>query len=515
MAFPSVVLVVLDGWGMGPTWGGNAISQATSPAIDSLGKYPTARLAASGVAVGLAPGETGNSKVGHINLGAGRIVQQDSTLISQAIADQSFFDHPVLRQKMEMIRVHGGRLHLIGLLSRATVHSNRIHLDAILEVCRREKIPDIRIHVITDGRDSDPRDGLGQILDLERDLAKTPGARIQSVMGRYFGMDRDQHWDRTALAYQAIARGGGPTAASARMAVTQAYSQGTTDEFIIPQVITTPDAPYQGVENHDVLLFWNFRADRMRQIVRSLAEPQFQEFPRPEQVPDLHVATLTNYSAEEPIVGIEPIIQPAPIPQTLAEVVSRSGGHQFHVAETEKYAHVTYFFNGGQETAFPGEERLLVPSVLVPTFDQAPEMSASKITDALLERVGKDSYRLLVANYANADMVGHTGNFQAALLAVEAIDRELARLIAACQKAHVPLVITADHGNVEEMVNPRTGEPATKHTDNPVPCHILAPDGWRLTRPDGVLADVAPTVLHLLEIPQPHEMTGQSLIEKT
>lgn len=516
MIYRTVVLIILDGWGTGPTWGGNAITSARAPTVNWLAKQPTAQLLAAGPAVGLGQGERGNSEVGHLNLGAGRMVLQESTVVSQAIAAGQFTGNVALRDYLTEVKRRGGRLHLIGLLSRATVHSNRLHLTALLEVLKREPRLEVVFHVITDGRDSDPRDGLGQVLDLERDLQGQTRWRMATLMGRYWAMDRDRHWDRTRKAFEAIAFGRAEPVASARLTISQSYSAGVTDEFIEPRLIApTGTKPLTGVAASDGLLFWNFRPDRMRQLVRPFTEPRFSAFERGRWPAEFTVATLTNYSAEERVPGIIPLFTRAPVAQPLAAVIAAADRTQFHVAETEKYAHVTYFFNGGREEPYGGEERLLIPSLPVPTFDRAPAMQAQKITDAILARLRKNQDALIVANYANADMVGHTGNFLATLQAIQVLDAEMRRLRESIRDGNRILMITADHGNAEEMVNPQTGEPDTSHSGNPVPCHVVTAEGVTLARRTGVLGDVAPTALELLGIPQPREMTGASLLAAT
>jgi 2,3-bisphosphoglycerate-independent phosphoglycerate mutase len=498
-----VALIVLDGWGLGRPGPGNAISQASTPVFDELwGRYPHTTLSASGRDVGLPDGQMGNSEVGHLNLGAGSIMKQDLTRIDDAIADGSFFDSPALRAACETARSSPrGRLHLMGLVSDGGVHSGWEHIEACVELAAREGVPDLVVHAFTDGRDTLPTAGPAYIEELERWLRHA--GRIGTVAGRYYAMDRDRRWERTKLAYDAIVHAEGVPAQSAVEAVRAAHSRGETDEFVRPTVI----GDYDGAAHGDVVLHFNFRPDRARQLVRALAEPDFDEFARG-RVPDLRLTTLTEYRK-----GWEyPVAFPPQLPDTtLAEVLSRRGERQLHVAETEKYAHVTYFFNGGREAEWEGEERCLVPSVRdVPTYDLRPEMSAAEASQAFREHWAADGYRFGVINFANPDMVGHTGVIPAAVIAVETVDRCLGEVVSTVHGSGGACIVTADHGNCDNMLEPG-GSPNTAHSTNPVP--LIATVGGLTLRDGGVLADVAPTALALLGIEQPPEMAGSSLID--
>ncbi len=499
---PSLALIVLDGWGLDSSGPGNAISQAATPVFDELWQtYPHTTLSASGSDVGLPEGQMGNSEVGHLNLGAGSVVRQDLTRIDDAIADGSFFENPVLKASCEIARSSPrGRLHLMGLVSDGGVHSGWEHIEACIELAAREGVPHLIVHAFTDGRDTLPTAGPGYIEELERWLRHA--GVIGTVNGRYYAMDRDRRWERTKLAYDAIVHAEGLHAGDAVEAVRASHSRGETDEFVRPTVI----GDYDGAADGDAVLHFNFRPDRARQLVRALAEPDFDEFPRA-RVPDLRVTTLTEYRKGWPY----PVAFPPELPDiTLAEVLSRRGERQLHVAETEKYAHVTYFFNGGREAEWEGEDRCLVPSVRdVPTYDHKPEMRAIEASDAFRERWTSDGYRFGIINFANPDMVGHTGVIPAAVAAVETVDRCLGGVVADVHRSGGACLVTADHGNCDHMLEP-DGSPNTAHSTNPVPLVVTVP-GLEV-RDGGILADVAPTALDLLGIDQPSQMTGRSLL---
>ncbi len=502
LPLPAVVLVVLDGWGLAPEGPGNAISQASTPVFDALWeRYPHTTLNASGPAVGLPEGQMGNSEVGHLNLGAGAVVKQDLLRIDDAIADGSFFENPVLREACERARSGPrGRLHLMGLVSDGGVHSGWEHIEACVELAAAEGVPDLVVHAFTDGRDTLPHSSRGYIEEVERWLRQA--GRIATVSGRYYAMDRDRRWERTKLAYDAIVHAEGLRAESAGQAVKESHERDETDEFIRPTVI----GDYDGMEDGDAVLFFNFRPDRARQLTRALGERDFDEFQRG-VAPDVHVATMTEYRAEWDY----PVAFPPQEPDTtLAEVIAKRGERQLHVAETEKYAHVTYFFNGGREVEWEGEDRRLVDSPRdVPTYDHKPQMSADAAAAAFSERWRDDGYRFGVINFANADMVGHTGVIPAAVAAVETVDRCLGEVLEAVQGSGGAAIVTADHGNADNMLEP-DGSPNTAHSTNPVPL-VVTVEGLEL-RDGGVLADVAPTALELLGIEQPGAMTGASLI---
>ena len=502
-AAPSLALVILDGWGLAPAGPGNAISQARTPVFDRLWQaHPHTRLSASGRDVGLPDGQMGNSEVGHMNLGAGAVVKQDLARIDDAIADGSFFENEALCAACDAARSSPrGRLHLMGLVSDGGVHSGWEHIEALVELCAREGVPDVIVHAFTDGRDTLPRSSPGYISELERWLRHA--GRIGTVSGRYYAMDRDRRWERTKLAYDALAHADGLRAQSATAAVEESHERGETDEFVKPTVIGS----YDGMAAGDVLVHFNFRPDRARQLVRALAEPGFSEFSRSGAQP-FAMTTLTQYREGWPY----PVAFPPNAPDvTLAEVLAGHALRQLHVAETEKYAHVTYFFNGGREEEWEGEERRLVDSPRdVATYDERPEMSARAAADAFIAGWREHEPAFGIINFANPDMVGHTGVIPAAVRAVEAVDAELGRVVEAVQGNGGVLIVTADHGNADQMLEP-DGSPNTAHTTNPVPL-VVTSDAVRL-REGGILADVAPTALHLLGVDQPDAMTGRSLVE--
>ncbi|HEY7456141.1 MAG TPA: 2,3-bisphosphoglycerate-independent phosphoglycerate mutase [Solirubrobacterales bacterium] len=504
MIVPSVALVILDGWGLAPPGPGNAISQAATPVFDDLwARYPHAELSAQGRDVGLPEGQMGNSEVGHLNLGAGAIVKQDLARIDDAIADGSFFDNEALLAACDRARRSPrGRLHLLGLVSDGGVHSGWEHIEATIELASQEGVPDVVFHAITDGRDTLPHGGRGYLEELERWLRQA--GRIATVSGRYYAMDRDTRWERTKLAYDAIVHARGLRAASAAEAIEASYERDETDEFVKPTVI----GDYDGAAAGDIAFFVNFRPDRARQMTRALAEAGFEEFSRSEG-PLLELTTMTEYRKGWPYPVAFPEARPS---TTMAEVISADGGRQLHVAETEKYAHVTYFFNGGREQEWEGEERHLVDSPRdVPTYDHKPQMSARAAADAFASNWAAGDFRFGIVNFANPDMVGHTGVIPAAVKAVEEVDGCLGDVVAAVEAGGGACIVTADHGNCDHMLEP-DGSPNTAHSLNPVPL-IVTQEGLAL-REHGILADVAPTVLQLLGISQPAAMTGQSLIER-
>jgi 2,3-bisphosphoglycerate-independent phosphoglycerate mutase len=504
----SVVLVVLDGFGLNDDPARNALLAAPMWNWHRLlEEYPHARLAASGEAVGLPAGQMGNSEVGHLNLGAGFRVLQDLPRISEAISDGSFFTNEVLAGACREALASGGRLHLMGLVGPGGIHAVDEHLVAMVELAARSDLPPDRVvfHAFTDGRDTPPRSADRFLPDL---LARFAGrARIGSVSGRFYAMDRDRRWERTARAYEAIVHGRGLTADSADAAVAAAYGRDEGDEFIQPTVIAGTPPMAVG----DAVVHMNFRADRARQLTRALAVADFDEFDRG-RAPRVSVTTLTEYQSPDELsvrVAFPPLVI-----DSLAAHLARLGKRQLHVAETEKYAHVTYFFNGGVEDAFPGEDRILIPSNReVATYDLAPEMSATPITDAVVAALDERRYDFVVVNYANPDMVGHTGIWDAAVRAAEVIDGCLGRLARAALGTRSPMLITADHGNIEEMRDP-SGQPQTKHTTSPVPVVLVSEAHRSAELRDGALSDVAPTLCELLGIPLAPEMKGRSLLER-
>jgi len=506
-----LLLVIMDGWGWREEERYNAVKLAGTPNLDALREaYPFTLLEASGEAVGLPAGQMGNSEVGHLNIGAGRIVYQDLTRINLAIREGSFFRNPELLRVAERVRETGGKIHLLGLVSDGGVHSSIEHLYALLELYAREGLNDrVFVHAFTDGRDTAP-DVADRFLEaLLGKMAELSCGRVATVSGRYYAMDRDRRWERTRLAYEALVLGRGLTARDPLTAVREAFARGETDEFIKPTVILEGDRPVATIDDGDAVVFFNFRADRARQLTRALTDPDFSGFQR-EKIPSLSYFvcfTLYDETFDLPVA-----FPPEKLHRIWGEEVSRAGLTQLRIAETEKYAHVTYFFNGGEERTFPGEERKLIPSPReVPTYDLKPEMSAYGITEELIRRLREKRYGLVVLNFANGDMVGHTGVLEAAIKAVRVVDECVGRVVRAFRETHGgPVIVTADHGNCELMAD-ENGHPHTAHTHNPVPFYLVDDRfrGRRLRR--GILADIAPTALHLMGIPVPEEMTGRVL----
>ena len=511
MANKPVILVVLDGWGVNLSKEGNAVAAARAPIYDSLLRdHPHTELYASGEHVGLPEGQMGNSEVGHLNLGAGRIVYQDITRISKSIRDGNFFQNAALTSAMETAKENRSSLHLMGLLSDGGVHSHIDHILAMFDLAKAKGLSRVFFHAFLDGRDTPPSSALAYIGRLEKHLAAIGIGRIASVSGRYYAMDRDKRWERVQKAYEVLTAGEGIRKFSAADAVKDSYEHQRTDEFMLPTVIldSRTNTPLGVMRDGDVAIFCNFRSDRAREITRTLTDPAFDGFAR-RTFPKLGAfVCLTTYDETFAVPVAYP---PVRLTHILGEVVSGQGGRQLRIAETEKYAHVTFFFNGGEEQPYPLEDRVLIPSPRdVATYDLKPEMSARAVTDELVRRILSKHYRFILVNYANPDMVGHTGILAAAVKAVEVIDECLGRVLKAAQETGMAVMITADHGNLEVMTDSGTGQPHTAHTTDPVP-FILVGEKASL-RNGGCLADVAPTVLRLLGIEQPKEMTGQSLI---
>src|SRR5690349_3093194 len=501
-----VVLIVLDGWGFRPGREGNAIELGRTPTWHRLwAKAPRTLLNASGLEVGLPEGQIGNSEVGHLNLGAGRVVAQDMVRISQSIASGEFFRLPPLVELCETVKRRGGTLHLMGLIGTGGVHALDQHLVAAVMLGHLHELP-VAIHAWLDGRDTPPQSGLAFMQELVDLLGQYGGrAVVSTVVGRYCAMDRDKRWERTRLAYDAMVHGVGQPASDAIAAVRRAYEAGETDEFVKPRVITgTPR-----IRSGDGVFCFNFRADRMRQIVQALAVDGFDTFDTGAR-PAIDLVTMTQYDETFPFpMAFGPMV----LSQIVAQVLSERGKTMFRTAETEKYAHVTYFFNGGRETPFPGEERLLVPSQRVATYDLMPEMSAPAVTDVLCKAIEAGHHDFVLCNYANGDMVGHSGVLSAAVRAVEAVDQCLERVLNSAERRGATLLITADHGNCELMIDPATDGPHTAHTTNPVPFVIVGDAARGPLRHGGALRDVGPTVLGMLDIEPPAEMTGRDLRE--
>ncbi len=507
-----MVLLIMDGWGDAPAGPGNAVTLAATPTFDRLcATALRSELIPFGLEVGLPDGQMGNSEVGHLNIGAGRVVYQTLTRIDRAIEDGTFFQNPVLRNAMRVAKEKNVTLHLLGLIGPGGVHAQDLHLLALLRLAKQEGLANVAIHAFLDGRDTPPKSAREYMRHLEAEIAKIGVGRIASVSGRYYAMDRDKRWDRVRKAYDALVLGAGETARTPDEAIARAYAADVTDEFVLPTVMAREDgAPVGTIAAGDVAIFFNFRSDRARELSHALVDDQFGGFPRAAR-PQITFVTMTEYEANLPVAGVafptENIVEP------LAEVIAAHGLAQFHAAETEKYPHVTFFFNGGREEAFPDEDRRLIPSPKVATYDLQPEMSAAAVADAVVTAVTSGQYAFVLVNFANADMVGHTGVLAAAVAAVETVDTCVGRILDALDGTGGAAIVTADHGNAEEMIAP-DGTPMTAHTMNRVPCFLTGPGlspEMRL-RPHGRLADIAPTVLHLLGLPQPAVMTGESLI---
>jgi 2,3-bisphosphoglycerate-independent phosphoglycerate mutase len=507
-----VILVIMDGLGLSgiPNNDSNAFYLANKPHLAGIWQsYPMAKLLCSGRAVGLPEGQMGNSEVGHQNMGAGRVVYQDITRIDVNIESGEFAGNPVLQQAFSHALQNGSTLHLIGLVSDGGVHSSLNHLEAILRAAKAAGLSRVVLHALMDGRDTPPHSGIGYIQHVEKLCAELNLGQIATVMGRYYAMDRDNRWERVQKAYAALTEGTGLKFDCAEAAMSDSYARNVTDEFIEPSVICRGDKPLSLIKDRDAVIFFNFRADRARELTRVFTEPNFKEFPvKPLK---LHYATMTQYQQD---FNLPVLFAPAKLTHILGEVVSTAGLKQLRLAETEKYAHVTFFFNGGEERVFPGENRILVQSPKVATYDLQPEMSAPEVTRRAVEAINSEKFNLIVLNYANCDMVGHTGFLEAAVKAVEAVDGGVGQVQKAAFEHGYTMILTADHGNCEMMVDPVNGGPFTAHTTNPVPCFIMDAKRRLTPRPEGRLCEIAPTVLDLLGLPRPAEMTCTSLLEK-
>ncbi len=513
------VLIIMDGWGINPRKDGNAIALARTPNIDKIAReWPHTAVKTSGEAVGLPDGQMGNSEVGHQNIGAGKRVLQDYTRVSESIRDGSFFHNPAFLKAIEHVKKNQSQLHICGLLGDGGVHAHESHLEALLRLAQMYDIERVYIHSFTDGRDSSPTGGLEFMRHLEaraKEIGGRHAAKVATVSGRYYAMDRDNRWDRTGSAYMAMTRGEGLHAGSALAAIQQSYDKDVTDEFILPTVIMEDGHPVTTVQAGDAVIHYNFRPDRARQLSKAFVLPELPpqaegKFNRGPRLKDLVFVMMTEYE-----VGLDAEVayRADEVDMPLARVISDHGMSQFHTAETEKYAHVTYFINGRRETPFKGEDRVLVPSPKVPTYDLQPEMSAAGITETAVERIRSNTYDLVIMNYANADMVGHTGVIDAAIKAVEAVDAGVGRVVEATLAVGGSVLITADHGNAEQLIDYATGQPFTAHTTFPVPLYLISPQyAHAKLRSDGILADVAPTVLQVMGIAQPKDMLGRSLL---
>lgn len=507
-----VVLVILDGWGYSEETEGNAIAAAKTPVMDSLwAAYPHTTIRTSGKAVGLPEGQMGNSEVGHLNIGAGRVVPQELVRISDAVEDGSILSNQALVQVCQEVRDRGGKLHLVGLCSEGGVHSHLDHLLGLLDLAKTQGISEVCIHAITDGRDTSPTEGVQAIKRIQDHIDKIGVGRIVTISGRYYAMDRDRRWDRVKKAYDIMTEDAPGDGRSALEVLSASYAQDVTDEFLVPTRIAAG-----AVAPGDGIIFFNFRPDRARQLTQALVDPNFEGFQR-ELLQPLSFVTFTQYDPSFPVLVA---FEPQNLDNILGEVIAKHGLQQLRTAETEKYAHVTYFFNGGLEQPFEGEDRHLVQSPMVATYDRAPAMSADEVTEVAIAAIEKRIYSLVVINYANPDMVGHTGQIEATIQAIETVDRCVGRLLASVNKAGGTAIITADHGNAEYMRDEQ-GNPWTAHSTNPVPFILVEGEGLKIPghgaevalRSDGRLADIAPTILEILKLPQPPEMTGRSMLQ--
>lgn len=503
-----VILVIMDGWGLGQVKASDAIQHANVPFVSSLySQYPNTTLITCGEAVGLPEGQMGNSEVGHLNLGAGRIVYQELQRINVAVKDGSLAKNPVLLNAIETANQTGKKLHLLGLVSDGGVHSHTNHLKALCSICHEHGLSNVFIHAFTDGRDTDPKSGLGFMQSVEAHLATTTG-KIATVSGRYYAMDRDKRWERVAKAYQCMVHAKGQTALSAEAAIQASYDAGVTDEFILPTVITKVDGlPIATIEAGDVVIAFNFRTDRCREITEVLTQ---KAFPEQEMVPlSLHYTTMTMY--DQTFKGVHVIFDNDNLTNTIGEVIAANGKKQIRIAETEKYPHVTFFFSGGREAPFEGESRIMAASPKVATYDLQPEMSAVELTNKILPEIAAESADFICLNFANADMVGHTGVFDAVVKAVETVDQCVERIVNLAIDHGYTIFLTADHGNADYLIN-EDGSPNTAHTLNPVPLFVID-KSWKGSLSSGKLADIAPTILTFMELPIPAEMTGQILTQ--
>ena len=510
MSRKPVVLMILDGYGLNERHDGNAVYEAKTPVMDRLMKeYPFVKGNASGLSVGLPDGQMGNSEVGHLNMGAGRIVYQELTRITKSIEDGDFFENPEFLAAVENCKNHDSALHLYGLVSDGGVHSHITHIYGLLELAKRNGLTKVFVHCFLDGRDTPPSSGKEFVAELEEKMKELGVGRVASVMGRYYAMDRDNRWDRVKLAYDALTKGEGNRGESATDLIQESYDNGKTDEFVLPAVVTENGAPVGLIREHDSVIFFNFRPDRAREITRAFCDDSFSGFEREKRM-ELTYVCFTDY--DETIPNKLVAFKKETISNTFGEFLAAHGKKQARIAETEKDAHVTFFFNGGVEEPNPGEDRILVKSPKVPTYDMQPEMSAPQVCEKLVEAIHSGKYDVIIVNFANPDMVGHTGVEAAAVKAIEAVDACVGKTVEAILEENGVLFICADHGNAEQLIDYATGEPFTAHTTNPVPFILVnAGEGYGL-REGGCLADIAPTLIELMGMEQPKEMTGRSLL---
>ena len=506
-----VMLMILDGYGISEAEEGNSVKSANTPNINEIMKLnPSTIIHTSGLDVGLPEGQMGNSEVGHTNLGAGRIVYQDLAKITKSIEDGDFFSIPEFVEAIENCKRNNTKLHIMGLLSDGGVHSHIRHLIGLLELAKRKDFEDVYVHCFLDGRDTPPASAEGYISMLEEKMKEKGVGKIATITGRFYAMDRDKRWERVEKAYRALVHGEGEKFSSATVAIEDSYQKEVFDEFVKPTIIcNSNNEPVAKIGENDSIIFFNFRPDRAREITRTIVDPDFDGFKR-EKFFNTYFVCFTNYDETMPNVNIA--FRKEELKNTLGEIIGNLGMKQLRIAETEKYAHVTFFFNGGEEKQYPGEDRILVPSPKVETYDLKPEMSALEVTDKVVEAIESEKYNCIILNYANPDMVGHTGNIEASIKALETLDGCVKRVIEAVEKVNGIALITADHGNAEQMINLKTGEPHTAHTTNPVPLVMVGNSNVKLK--EGRLADIAPTILDLLNVEKPVEMTGESLLEK-
>ena len=508
MSEKTTMLMILDGFGMNEKEEGNAVKLANIPNIRRVMKeYPNTILHTSGLDVGLPDGQMGNSEVGHTNIGAGRIVYQELTRITKSIEDGDFFSISEFVEAIDNCKKNNSKLHIMGLLSDGGVHSHQRHLFALLELAKRRDFEDVYVHCFLDGRDTPPASAEGYLAELENKMKEKGVGKIATVIGRFYAMDRDKRWERVEKAYNALVKGEGDKFNSVSAAIENSYQKEIFDEFVKPTVICNNEQPIATISENDSVIFFNFRPDRAREITRAIVDEEFDGFAR--DYFKTYFVTFTNY--DDTIKNVSIAFKKAEIKNTFGEIVSRNGLKQLRIAETEKYAHVTFFFNGGEERQYEGEDRILIPSPKVETYDLKPEMSAFEVTDKVVEAIHSRKYDSIILNFANPDMVGHTGNIEAAIKALEALDGCVQRVVEAIEEEQGILLITADHGNAEQMVDYKTGELHTAHTTNPVPLVIVGKD---VKIKEGRLADLAPTMLDLMGIEKPEDMTGESLIEK-
>lgn len=513
-----IVLIVLDGWGLSPSTQGNPIREATLPTIDKLNKYyPLTALQASGIAVGLPWNTPGNSEVGHMTIGSGRVIYQNLPRISLAVQDGSFFKNTAFLNAINRVKENGGALHIMGLVGEGSVHSNKDHLYMLLQMAAQNNLTNVFIHAFTDGRDSPPTSGIHTLKEVMSRATMLGAGTLASIGGRNWGMDRNNNWDRVEKAYKVLTEGT-PGTDDLLASVEASYRKDITDEYIEPVMLTKDGKPVGTIQDGDSIIFFNYREDRAREITKAFTLPDFDGFPRPKKL-DINFVTMTEYERNLPV---NVAFAPEEVSNALGEILSKNGKLQLRIAETEKYAHVTYFFNGGKEKAWPGEDRLLVPSPTVAHFDEVPEMSSAGTTEKTIEAVRSGKYDFILLNYASPDMVGHTGNEEASIEAVESTDKCLSLLIPVVLEAGGAVLITADHGNVEEVRNLKTGEVDTEHSKNPVPLWFITADNHREktaeemvreeNQVEGLLSDIAPTILDLMGLEKPEEMHSQSLI---